>query len=384
VRTIGWLAVLLVMSGTAAGAPQAPADDSLVVLRLTRSAAQHALTELERAAAAAPSDPRAVEALIDAYLQLGRRTAEPRYFGRAEALLAPRLAAADMPADLALRMADIRQYRHEYEQALVLIERVLTAHPYDTQALLMRAAIRQTQGRFDLVHADCRTLLARGEATLGTTCLAQVLSMTGSLQKAQRLLTSLLEHSRDLPASQRVWTLTALADMDERLGRTESAEARLRQALEVDGHAHYARLALADLLLADERAAEVAALLATMPPTEGSLLRLAEAQRRLAPSRREGDALRERFDEASRRGERLHRRDLARLHLRLMDDRRTALTCALENWDEQREPADARLLAEAALAAGDHGALTRLRKWREQTGYEDQRLDRILAGESAS
>jgi hypothetical protein len=138
------------------------------------------------------------------------------------------------------------------------------------------------------------------------------------------------------------------------------------------------------LLLADERAAEVAALLATMPPTEGSLLRLAEAQRRLAPSRREGDALRERFDEASRRGERLHRRDLARLHLRLLDDRRTALTCALENWDEQREPADARLLAEAALAAGDHGALTRLRKWREQTGYEDQRLDRILAGESAS
>jgi tetratricopeptide (TPR) repeat protein len=384
VRTIGWLAVLLVLSGTAAAAPQVPADDSLVVLRLTRSPEQEVLTGLERAAAATPSDPLAVQALIDAYLQLGRRTAEPRYFGRAEALLAPRLAAGDVPAGLALRMADIWQYRHEYDKALVLIERVLAANPHDTQALLMRAAIHQTRGRFDLAHADCRTLLARGEATLGTTCLAQALSMTGSLDKAQRLLTSLLERSRDLPASQRLWMLTALADMDERLGRTASAEARLRQALGVDGHAHYARLALADLLLADERAAEVSALLAAMPQTEGSLLRAAEAQRQPASSRREVQALRERFDEASRRGERLHRRDLARLHLNVLDDRRAALNLALENWDEQREAADARLLAQAALAAGDQEVLTRLRKWREQTGYEDRRLDRILAGARTS
>lgn len=383
-RTIGWLAVLLVMCGTAAAAPRVPADDSLVVLRVTRSSEQEALTVLERAVAATPSDPAAVQALIDAYLRLGRRTAEPRYFGRAEALLAARLAGAAVEPGLALRMADIWQYRHEYEQALGPIERVLEAHPYDPQALLMRAAIRQTQGRFDLAQADCRTLLAHGEATLGTTCLAQALSMTGSLNKAQRLLASLLEHSRDFQASQRVWMLTALADMEERLGRTESAEALLRQALEVDGHAHYARLALADLLLADDRAAEVPALLATLPQTEGPLLRLAEAQRRLSPSRRESDVLRERFDEASRRGERLHRRDLARLHLTLLDDRRTALTWALENWDEQREPADARLLAQAALAVGDTQALTQLRTWRDQTGYEDRRLDRILAGEDAS
>jgi tetratricopeptide (TPR) repeat protein len=383
VRAIGWLAVLLVMSSTAHAAPRVPADDSLVVLRVTRSPEQEALTVLERAAAATPSDP-AVQALIDAYLRLGRRTAEPRYFGRAEAVLAPRLAGAAVAPALALRMADIWQYRHEYEQALVLIERVLAAHPYDTQALLMRAAIRQTQGRFDLATADCRTLLAHGEATLGTTCLAQVLSMTGSLHKAQRLLASLLEHSRDFPASQRVWMLTALADMEERLGRTESAQGLLRQALEVDGHAHYARLALADLLLADDRAAEVPALLATMPQTEGPLLRLAEAQRRVSTSRRESDQLKERFAEAARRGERLHRRDLARLHLVLLDDRRTALTWALENWEEQREPADARLLARAALAVGDTKALAQLRTWRGQTGYEDRRLDRILADRDAS
>jgi tetratricopeptide (TPR) repeat protein len=378
-RTIGWLAAWLVASGSAIAEPWVPGDDSLIVLRVAGSPEQQALTALERAVDARPSDPLALQALIDAYLRIGRHTAEPRYFGRAEALLASIGSDAQWSPGWALRMADIWQYRHEYDQALGLIERVLAADPYEPRALLMRAAIRQTQGRFDLAHADCRTLLARGEATLGTACLAQALSMTGKLAQAERLLTALLARAEKLPASQRVWMLSALADTEERLGHTRRAEATLRAALQTDADAHYARLALADLLLDDERAAEVAALLAPMPQTEGALLRLAEAQRRLAYPHPDAAKLRERFEEASRRGERLHRRDLARLHLNVLGDRQAALSWALANWKEQREPADARLLARAALAAGDRAALEALRQWREQTGYEDFRLDRILA-----
>jgi Tfp pilus assembly protein PilF len=361
-----------------------PEDDSLVVLRVVSSPKQQALIALEREVDARPSDPIALQALIDAYLRFGRHTAEPRYFGRAEALLAPRVTGARPTPGWALRMADIWQYRHEYDKALGLIEQVLAADPYQSQALLMRAAIRQTQGRFDLVHADCRTLLTRGEATLGTTCLAQALSMTGKLAQAQRLLTSLLARAGELPAAQRVWMLTALADTEERLGQTGRAETALRAALESDADAHYARLALADLLLDNDRAAEVAALLAPMPQTEGALLRLAEAQRRLAAPEREAALLSQRFEEASRRGERLHRRDLARLYLNVRADRQAALSWALENWNEQREPADARLLAQAAVAAGDRASLDTLRQWREQTGYEDVRLDRILARDGRS
>jgi ParB-like chromosome segregation protein Spo0J len=121
-----------------------------------------------------------------------------------------------------------------------------------------------------------------------------------------------------------------------------------------------------------------------MPQTEGALLRLAEAQRRLAAPEREAALLSQRFEEASRRGERLHRRDLARLYLNVRADRQAALSWALENWNEQREPADARLLAQAAVAAGDRASLDTLRQWREQTGYEDVRLDRILARDGRS
>ena len=47
-RTGAWLAALLVMGGAASADPWVPADDSLVVLRVTRSPAQQALTALER------------------------------------------------------------------------------------------------------------------------------------------------------------------------------------------------------------------------------------------------------------------------------------------------------------------------------------------------
>jgi tetratricopeptide (TPR) repeat protein len=326
----------------------------------------------------------AVQALVDAYLVVGRRTAEPRYFGRAESVLASWLVRTHPPEALTLRMADIWQYRHEYARALALIERVLIDNPHEPQALLMRAAIRQTQGRFDLAHADCRTLLANGEPTLGMTCLAQTLSMTGSLTRAERMLASLLERSRNIPPAQRVWMLTALADMEERLGDADVAEVRLREALRLDPYAHYARLALGDFLLDRGRAAEIAALLALMPRTEGVLLRLAEAERQLSSSRSEGVELQARFQEAAARGERLHRRDLARLHLRVTADARAALALARENWQEQHEPADARLLAQAALALRDSATLAQLREWRRRTGYEDQPLDRILerAGET--
>jgi hypothetical protein len=376
------LALVLLGVSSAGADPFLPADESLVVLRLGMSPAQQELRTLAWMAEANPQDPVALQALVDASLRLGRHTAEPRYFGRAEALLAPWLERPNAPPALALRMADIRQYRHEYDRALVLIDYVLAANPGEAQALLMRAAIRQTQGRFDLARADCHALLAHGEALLGTTCLAQNLSMTGSLPRAERLLLSLLERSHDVAPSQHVWMLTALSDMEERLGHVEAAELRLRQALETDAYAHYARLALADLLLDHRRGAEVPELLARMPQTEGALLRLAEAERQRSASSSAGELVQARFEEAAARGERLHRRDVARLQLRVVRDESAALAVARDNWNEQREPADARLLAQAAVAMRDQAALAQLRDWRRATGYQDLVLDRILAERS--
>lgn len=371
--------IALCLGVNAQAEPFVPRDDSLVVLRIESARERSEIVAVERRVAADGTDALAARMLVAAYLEKGRLVAEPRYFGRAEALLTPWLELPQPPAALMLQMADIRQYRHEYERALALLDRVLEREPGLVQGRLMRAAIRQTQGRFDAAHADCKALLGSGETTLGTACLAQVMGMTGSLTKAERLLTALVERSGDLPASQRVWMLTSLADMNDRLGRTDIAETNLEDALTFDPRDRYARLALADLLLGNGRENEVPELLAQMPATEGALLRLAEVgQAGNAVPVEAVVALEARYAEAQLRGERLHLRDLARLHLRLRSDQQTALALARENWTEQREPADARLLAQTALAARDVASINALEAWRSETRYEDQVLDRLL------
>lgn len=371
--------IALCLGANARAEPFLPHDDSLVVLRIERTRSQSDLAMLEWRVTSNGDDPAAVRMLADAYLERGRQTAEPRYFGRAEALLTPWLEKPQPPAALMLQLADIRQYRHEYELALAVLDRVLEREPDLVRGRLMRAAIRQTQGHFDAAHADCKWLLARGETTLGMACLAQVMGMTGSLPKAERLMAALVERSANLPANERAWMLTALADMSERLGRSDKAATILKDALAIDPGNQYARLALADLLLAVGRSSEVPELLTLMPRCEGALLRLAEAGQPGSPQQvKELTALEARYKEAQLRGERLHLRDLARLHLLMRDDRLSTLGLARDNWAEQREPADARLLAQAAVAVGDTASLDALERWRAETRYQDQVLDRLL------
>ena len=50
---------------------------------------------------------------------------------------------------------------------------------------------------------------------------------------------------------------------------------------------------------------------------------------------------------------------------------------AAENYRVQREPRDARILLEAALAAGDAAAAQPARDWLAASGFEDARLRRL-------
>ena len=69
------------------------------------------------------------------------------------------------------------------------------------------------------------------------------------------------------------------------------------------------------------------------------------------------------------------------------DDHRTALAAALENWTVQREPADARLVLEAALATGDPDAAEPVARFVRDSRLQDVRIDfllRQLFGETSS
>ena len=85
-----------------------------------------------------------------------------------------------------------------------------------------------------------------------------------------------------------------------------------------------------------------------------------------------------RFAEARARGTALHMREEAMFTLKLQNDPVRALALAQANWQDQREPADARILLEAALAARQPQGAAAALLWIEQTGIEDPVLRALV------
>ncbi len=182
---------------------------------------------------------------------------------------------------------------------------------------------------------------------------------------------------------QRLWATTQLAELLARTDRVTEADVRFRGALRLSGSNPYLLGAYSDFLLDQKRGDEVIRLLANHDRQDGSLLRLAEARLQLAeksaadePDRMTTE-LRTRFDAARRRGDSLHQREEARFLVRLGSDPTRALSLAVENWKLQREPADARLLLECALAAGRPSEAMAALDWMSQTNIEDKALSKL-------
>ena len=159
------------------------------------------------------------------------------------------------------------------------------------------------------------------------------------------------------------------------------AERHFRAALALELRDDYLLAAYADFLLEQGRAAEVGALLKKWGPSDNLLLRraLAAKLQKLPEAQKYAQAVGERFAEAALRGERLHLGEEARYLLDLKGDAKGALAAARENWKTQREPRDAGMLLEAALAAGERKAAAPALRWLEESGFEDARLRRLAA-----
>jgi hypothetical protein len=81
--------------------------------------------------------------------------------------------------------------------------------------------------------------------------------------------------------------------------------------------------------------------------------------------------LKERFAASALRDDKLHLQEEARFHLYLLGDASGAVRLAEENYRLQREPRDARILLEAALAAKQFQAAQPALYWLRASGYEE-------------
>jgi hypothetical protein len=108
-------------------------------------------------------------------------------------------------------------------------------------------------------------------------------------------------------------------------------------------------------------------------------LRLAIAEQALGLSsfRDHVSTLTARFVASRDRGSNVHTREEARFTLVLLDKAQQALLLAQENWKVQREPADARILLESALAARDRTAARPVLDWLSTNHVEDLHLHQL-------
>src|SRR5439155_5537461 len=191
---------------------------------------------------------------------------------------------------------------------------------------------------------------------------------------AYRNLVKSLERRRAAPAV-RDWGETLAAEIAARRGDAVAAEMHFRPAFALDPHDAYLRAAYADFLLDQGRPHDALLLVRDETKIDALLLRLALAEQALPEERaafdRHRNDLAARFEAARARGDSLHRREEARFKLSIEHDARTALALAIENWNVQREPADLRVLLEAAHATGDVAAIKMADNWMTASRIQD-------------
>jgi Tfp pilus assembly protein PilF len=316
------------------------------------------------------------------YSELGRTTGDPRYAGYAQAALAPWWSVERPPQEVLVLRAALRQRMHEFDDALADLATVLGSNPRSVRARLMRATVLQVQGAYDAAREECRLLQELTEELVWTACLANVNSVTGKLRESYAQLLSVFLRSPSKQPMVQSWVLSSLAEMAARAGMVTETDAQFRAALSSDAADYYLVGAYADFLLDSGRPNDVVALLQEKTAADPLLLRYALSLQALhskeLPARIE--QLQDRFAASRLRGDRLHLREEARFTLHLLNSPQAALQLAQENWQVQKEPADIRILLEAAIAAKDAGAISAVADWLKRSSLQDVQLNRLLPG----
>lgn len=159
------------------------------------------------------------------------------------------------------------------------------------------------------------------------------------------------------------WAASLLGKIASRRGDARNAETYFRKSLALDPSDTYSYAAFADFLLDDGRFNEAAALLEGRADGDALLLRRAIALQRAGSAEAEAQValLRARFE------------------LQLQNNPDRALALAQQNWKQQKEPADVRILLEAAVAADTMGRAHDVVAWVKEKGLEDRAVHALIA-----
>lgn len=347
-----------------------PIPDDRVVATLGRTARDYPddLRAALAAARAAPGDAAAAHRAARALIDHGRSTGDSRIVGAALGVLRPRLEATPDAETLVLA-ATARQYQHDFNGALGLLDQALSREPENAEALLIRATIRIVRGRYDLAEPDCRRLFAARRPALGLLCQSAARTLTAAAPEVYDRLAKIVAEGGFGAGGLRTYALDLMGEIAALQGEPDRARDHFREVLAADPDALRVRMLLADLHLGEDDPAAALDLLSDAPDIDGVLLRRALAAERIGDAALADAAqaeLGERFRRNIELGVDAHAREETRFFLEIADQPERALQRALVNWDLQHEIEDVALLIDAAMAANQPGAAGPVLDWMEE------------------
>ncbi len=376
------LSVLMLLASAVLAAPRIPHNDSEVLERLPARPNDPVMREIKDMRSALARDPRNLELaerLARRYFEQALAQGDPRYVGYAQAALKPWWDLPEPPTQVLVMRATLVQYRHDFAAALADLARVLERDPENARAWSLRAVIHLVQADYAASRRDCASFARLVDELSAAGCVAFIDGMTGRARASLETLNLALARASDVSAEQKLWVFLRLADMAWRLNDAALAEQYFKRALALGLTDGFLLAAYADFLLDYGRAQEVVALLRNWTLADPLLLRLALAEHALKmPAAREHQAtLADRYAAARLRGDTTHEQEESRFCLQILKQPADALRLAQSNWKVQREPRDARVLLEAAVATRQPEAAQPVIDWMRETHIEDWYLQRL-------
>jgi predicted Zn-dependent protease len=369
---------------TCFAAPFTPSSDAEVVEKLPATANDPSLRRvdsLRKQLAARPKDVDLRLEIARRYFDLAMAQGDPRYVGYATAAIGPLEKLAPSNAGYWLIKGQLQQFSHDFPGALASLKKAGELEPNAPGPIAWRAAIDMVQADYANAMAECRSLAPLAHRLYAQSCTAYVEATTGHLQAAYDALQRDVVEAGAIPAELSMWAQTRLAEMAIRLQRPDEAERHFKIALATGVTDQFLLGAYADFLLQQKRPAEVVKLLGDWERSDILLLRLALAAKSTGDSRARdwANQLRDRFDAAAQRGDRLHEQEAARFELDVEGQPQKALDYASRNYTQQKEPRDAEILMRAALAANSPKLAEPALAWLKASNYEDPHLVSLAA-----
>jgi tetratricopeptide (TPR) repeat protein len=313
-------------------------------------------------------------------IQSSRELQDPRYLGRARALLKPWWGKENASNEVLVLQATIEQSMHLFADARKTLATLVSNDPDNLQAWLTLASLDRLSGNYVAALVSCERASrsrASGVAKVyGDICSADIqCHLKNDSAPFRALLTSFIRLR--LNPEVLSWGFSLLAECEERAGDPAKAMDAYRSSLAIAPD-NYTAISYADALLRNKQAEKALQALATLPKSDSVLLRIAHAMRmkEFGQWKLIHSDLMQRFEESVARGDdpKLHARERAYAAIWLSDDAAQAVSQSRLNIESQKEVIDWLLLFESLEQAKDKISLKRYAALLQGTGLRDQRL----------